>query len=267
MGYALKGKIILITGASAGIGRACAMEFARAGATVVAAARSLEKLQALATEIGEDRVMPIEMDVTTAEDRTRALAAVKERFGRLDVLVNNAGWASFSTFWSMPDEHVQRMLALNLLAPIVLTRMVLPEMIERGSGQIVNIASVVGFQAIPRMTTYSATKAALVSISTGLRMELARTGVDVILVAPGSTRTDFFETAGQVDAKAERLASTLYPAERVARTVVRACRRQKSETILTAGGIAISYVRRFSRRLADCIMRQVAKSAMPLKKD
>jgi hypothetical protein len=163
----------------------------------------------------------------------------------------------------MPYEHLDRMLAINLVGPVAMIQAVLPQMLERGSGQIINISSVVGYQAIPRMTLYSATKSALTSLSTGLRMELAGTGVDVLLVAPGSTNTRFFKSAATVDAKAERLSETLYSPERVARAVVRSSHRRRREVTLTSAGRAITCIRRVSHRLADTIMYRVARSAMP----
>ncbi len=193
MTYQLKDRVVFITGASGGIGRACAVEYHRAGCRVVATARSYDKLVELSRELGEDRVFPIQLDVTDAAEREPALQKAREHFGGIDVLVNNAGWASFATVQKTPPAHVDRMLALNFTAPIAMTQAVLPEMIERGSGQIVSISSVVGHQAILRMTIYSATKSALIGLSTGLRMDLRGAGVDVLLISPGSTRTDFFD--------------------------------------------------------------------------
>jgi len=261
--YQLTDRVVVITGASGGIGRACAVAFVRADAKVVAAARSKDKLDALAQELGQDRVEPVPADVTDPAARAALLERARERFGRVDVLVNNAGWASFASVATTPQEHVDRMLALNLAAPIALTQAVLPEMTARGHGQIINISSVVGAQAIPRMTVYSATKAALTSFSTGLRMELRGTGVDVINVAPGSTRTDFFDAAAAVDVKAARFAKTQYSPERVARAIVKASRRRRREVVLTADGIAIAIIRRLSHHLADGIMYRVAQWGMP----
>ncbi len=266
MRYSLKDRVVFITGGSGGIGRACAVEFHRAGSLVVAAARSFDKLKELASELGEERVLPVAMDVTDTEQREEALKAARERFGPIDVLVNNAGWASFASVLRTPGEHVERMLALNLAAPIAMIQAVLPEMLERGSGQIVNISSVVGNQAIPRMTVYSATKAALTSLSTGLRMELRNTGVDVVLVAPGSTNTEFFTSAASVDVKAVRFAKNQNSPEGVARAIVRASRRRQAEVTLTMEAKAISVIRRFSHRLADAIMYHVAKRSMPAAK-
>lgn len=259
----MRDKVVFITGASGGIGRACAVAFHAAGARVVATARSLDKLEELANELGGERIEPIALDVTVAEQRVEALRQARQRFGAIDVLINNAGWASFGSVQKMPPEHVERMLALNFAAPIAMTQAVLPEMFQRGSGQIINISSVVGMQAIPRMTVYSATKAALTGFSTGLRMELRGTGVDVINIAPSSTRTAFFEVAAVVDVKTVRLAKTQYTPERVARAVVRASRRRSREVTLSVEGNAIVLIRRFSHRLADAIMCRVAKHGMP----
>lgn len=263
MPYELEGRVVLITGASSGIGRACAVEYHRAGCRILATARSLDKLEALATELGGERIVPVVMDVTDPIEREIALRVAYERFGHIDILVNNAGWASFTSVLRMPDEHLDRMISLNFAAPIAMIRAVLPEMLERGSGQIVNISSVVGYQTIPRMTVYSATKAALTSLTTGLRMELKGTGVDVLLVAPGSTDTSFFQTAATVDARAERVARTKYSPQRVARAVVLSSRRRRREVTLTAEGKLITLIRRFSHRAADAIMCRVARSAMP----
>lgn len=266
MRYDLKDRVVFITGASSGIGRACAVEYHRAGSRVVVAARSLDKLETLVDELGGDRAVPIQMDVTDALQRQAALCFARERFGSIDVLVNNAGWASFGSVLRMPDEHIERMLAVNFGGPVALIQAVLPEMLKRGSGQIVNISSVVGSQAIPRMTVYSATKAAISALSTGLRMELRKTGVDVLLVAPGSTRTPFFEAAASVDIQPVRFARTQYTPQRVARAVVRSSRRRRPEVTLTLEGKLITLIRRLSHRLADAIMYQVAKRSMPVSK-
>lgn len=263
MSYDLRDRVVFITGASSGIGRACAIEYHRAGSRVMAAARSLDKLQALADELGGDRIAPVAMDVTDPAGRKKALEITRERFGPIDVLVNNAGWASFASVLGTPTEHLERMLAINFCGPIALIQAVLPEMLERRSGQIVNVSSVVGHQAIPRMTVYCATKSALNALSTGLRMELKGSGVDVLLVAPGSTNTEFFKSAATVDATATRLAHTQYSPQRVARAVLSSSRSRRAEVTLTAEGKAIAIIRRVSHRLADAIMYQVAKRSMP----
>lgn len=263
MGYDLADKVVFITGASSGIGAACAEAFVAAGARVVATARRIEPLNELARRLGASRVLPLAMDVTDAAQREAALLAAEERFGPVEVLVNNAGWASFGTLLDMPLANVRTMLELNVLAPVAMCKRVLPGMLARRGGQIINIASVVGYQPIPRMTVYGATKAFVLNFSTGLRMELHGSGVDVISVAPGSTRTPFFENAANVNVRPVRLARTQYSPQRVARAVVSASRRRRREVVLSAEGNTIALFRRVSHRVADAIMVRFARFAMP----
>ncbi len=263
MRYSLRDKVVLITGASGGIGRACAVEFHRQGALVAAAARSFDKLEALAQEAGGDRIFPLHLDVTDEAQRASAMAAIRAKWGRIDVLVNNAGWASFGAMLTLPLEDAERMLRLNFLAPIALTQAVLPEMIARGSGQIINISSVVGNQPIARMSVYGATKAALSSLTAGLRMELRGTGVDVLLVSPSSTATGFFDAASMVNVSAVRMADSQYTPVRVARAVIASSIRRRREVTLSVEGKAITAIRRISHRLADAIMYRVARKSMP----
>jgi len=263
MRYEPKDRVVFITGASSGIGRACANEFHRAGSRVVAVARSTEKLRSLEVELGGARLLTAVADVTDVSQRDAALSLARNRFGSIDVLVNNAGWASYGSVRRMPPGDVESMLALNFSAPVALIQAVLPEMLGRGSGQIINISSVVGYQPMPRMAVYCATKAALNALTTSLRLELRGTGVDVILVAPGSTRTGFFESARQIDTKAVRQSEKQQSPEQVARAVLRSSRSRRKEVILTPQGKLICMLRRISSRLADQILFQVSKKSMP----
>lgn len=261
--YVLKDKVVWITGASSGIGWACVEAFVAAGARVAASARRTDRLTELAGQLGRDRVTPVPLDVTDADGRRAAHDEIRAALGAVDVLINNAGWAGFGRVVAQPSADLRRMIELNVLAPVELARIVLPDMLSRRHGQVINIASVVGYQSIPRMTVYSATKAFLLSFSTGLRMEIAGSGVDVISVAPGSTRTPFFENASNVNVRPVRLARTQYSPQRVARAVVRASRARRREVILSAEGITIAGIRRLSHRLADAIMLRFARFAMP----
>lgn len=263
MSYDLTNRVVFITGASRGIGRACAIEFHRAGAKVIAAARSLDDLEKLAGELGHDRILPVAMDVTRPDQRAQAIQTATDRMGAIDVLVNNAGWACFSSVLRLPQDYFDRMIAVNLAGPVGLIQLVIEQMVARGSGQIINISSVVGYQPIPRMTVYSATKSAVNGLTTGLRMELRGTGVDVLLVAPGSTDTPFFDSAVSVDVRAVRLAQNQHSAQSVARAIVRSSRRRRKEITLTPEGKLIVAIRRVSHRMADAIIYRVSKRAMP----
>ena len=261
--FDLEHRVVLITGGSGGIGRACAVEFHHAGCRVAVVARTAGKLEELRATLGEDRVEAVCADVTDPNQRSRAVAAVRARFGAIDVLVNNAGWAGYGPLASLPYEYGRRMLATNFEAPLALIQSVLPDMLARRSGQIVNISSVVAIQPMPRMAVYSATKAALTALSTSLRLELRGSGVDCILVSPGSTKTGFFDAAAQIQTQAVRYSRFQQSPEHVARAVVRACRRRKREVTLSPEGKLIALIRRFSHRFADGIVARVGERTMP----
>lgn len=263
MRFDLKDNVVLITGASSGIGRACAEAFASVGARLALVARRAEPMHELARSLPGGRAIVVPADLTAPQQRADAVARVLDACGRIDVLLNNAGWAGFGDVVGLDDDHVRRMIELNVVAPVAMVRLVLPAMIARRSGQIINVASIVGYQPIPRMTVYSATKAFVLSFSAGLRMELAGTGVDVISVAPGSTRTPFFENAANTGVRAVRLASTQYTPQRVARAIVRASVHRRREVLLSASGRLIAAIRRCSHRAADAIMLRFARFAMP----
>ncbi|WP_407539397.1 SDR family NAD(P)-dependent oxidoreductase [Deinococcus radiomollis] len=185
--------VVLLTGASSGIGEATARHLATLGYALVLTARRAELLGRLADELGAagTPVLTVAADVSDQRDRLRLVQAALERFGRIDALINNAGISiAQGHWWDAPDPL--RVLDVNLLAPIELTRLVLPAMLERGSGSVVNIGSVAGRVATHGM--YSASKFGLRGFSLSLRREVLHTGVAVSLVSPGFIRTPL--TAG-----------------------------------------------------------------------
>jgi short-subunit dehydrogenase len=214
----LRDRTAVVTGASSGIGTETVRALADRGARVVATARREDRLEALADEI--PGVIPVAADVTDPAGRARIAAQA----GQVDVLVNNAGIGYFGMVEQMTAEDVERLFEVNVLAAIALTRDVLPGMLERGRGAIVNVSSVGAFVAVPPLTVYSATKFALQGFSEGLRREVAGQGVSVHTVNPGLTRSEFVVAA-------QGAASTLVqagfnaaglPAWTVANAVVRA---------------------------------------------
>jgi NADP-dependent 3-hydroxy acid dehydrogenase YdfG len=187
----LDGRTILVTGASSGIGRAIALDLAEAGARVVAVARNEDALAALAAEAPNVTASPC--DLADAEART----ALLDGLGPLDAVVNNAGTAWIGNLTDMGDDDVARVLTLNLEVVIAICRHVLPTMLERDDGHIVNVGSILGFAPGPPLTVYSATKAAVHAFTEGLRREVVDTGVKVSLVAPGPVKgTDALDGAG-----------------------------------------------------------------------
>src|ERR1041385_2317866 len=213
----LKGKTVLITGASSGIGRAAAVELARRGADLVIGARRAEPLETVAAECRALGVActPVAADVTNRDDCARLVAAAP----RIDVLVNNAGFAVFDAIESAKPEDLEAMMQTDYFGTVWCTQAVLPQMLARGDGAIVNVASIAGIMGYARMGGYCAAKFAVIGFSEALRDEVIGRGVRVQLVCPGTTNTDFFVKAerGKMPG-ASRLILAVKPA-RVARVV------------------------------------------------
>ncbi|MHC4893614.1 MAG: SDR family NAD(P)-dependent oxidoreductase [Planctomycetota bacterium] len=216
---------VLITGASAGIGRALAQRFALDGARLVLVARREERLRELAVElIGQGAPQPVVLpwDLGAAGSGERLAEHLKERGLRVDVLVNNAGFGLHEAFVEHPPERLGSMLALNVEALTLLTHRLLPAMLERGRGGVLNVASTAAFQPGPGMSAYFATKAYVLALSEGLHEELRGSGVTCTALCPGATSTEFLEVAGLPATRAFRLVAQ--SPEAVARSGHRAFR-------------------------------------------
>ena len=182
----LDGRVAVVTGASSGLGDRFVRVLHAAGATVVAAARRADRLDKLAAELGE-RVLPVACDVAVAEDRERLVGTTLEQLGRIDVLVNNAGTGVTVPAEDEPLEAWQQVLDVNLTGLFGLTQLAARHMLERGSGSIVNVASILGLVASAPITqaSYSASKGAVVNLTRELGCQWARRGVRVNAIAPG----------------------------------------------------------------------------------
>lgn len=191
-------RVVLITGASEGIGAACAAEFARSGARLVLTSRSESGLHKAAAAAGvkaegdgEKAALIVPGDITNDGDRRRIVERAIERFGAVDILINNAGLGLYAPAWNVPMEEARRLMEINFFAPLALTQLVAPHMRERRTGFIVNIGSIAGKVTLPWMTLYSVSKYALGSLTEGLRMELRASGVRTMIVCPGYVKTAF----------------------------------------------------------------------------
>lgn len=230
----LSNQVAVITGASEGIGAAIARRFAGDGARVVLAARSEEKLEALAEELGSERALAVPTDVTDAEQVKRLMARTREHFGGLDILVNNAGVGLYASVAEMAWADFEQMWKVNFFGVVRCIREALPDLRER-RGMVVNISSVAGKLAIPYLTGYCASKFALNAFSTGLRMELAQAGVRVVVVCPGTVRTPFHQSAFRSNRLPEVFAQRSrggISAERVAAATLRAVVRERREVVV-----------------------------------
>ena len=188
-------KIVFITGASSGIGAACAKKFAQAGYDLVLNARSEDKLRPLLEELAQSysiQVCPLIFDVRDRKAAQQAIDSLPEGFKAIDVLVNNAGLAlGMDKEYEGIEENYDTMIDTNITALLMITRMVVPGMVERGRGHIINIGSVAGDAAYPGGSVYCATKAAVKVLSDGLRMDLVHTPLRVTNVKPGLVETNF----------------------------------------------------------------------------
>lgn len=193
----LANQVVIVTGASAGIGEATARRLARGGAKVVITARRQDRLDALARELDPTgaKVLAIAGDITSDADRRKLVDAALAKFGRIDALVNNAGYGTRGPVEIVPVDLIRKNYETNLFSLVALTQLVLPAMRERRSGCIVNIGSVAGKIARPLSSVYDSTKHALEALTDGLRGELKPFGVRVSLIRPGFILTEFVDVA------------------------------------------------------------------------
>ena len=222
----IAGSTALVTGASSGIGRAVAIALATAGAQVVGLGRDMPALRSLAETSG---ITVLQVDLGPADELQHFVAHSLPDLPPVDILVNCAGSGRYGPLAEHSAEDIDRLLDVNVRAPIALTKAVLPGMRQRGRGRVVNVASIAGRLGVPHETVYSASKGALAVFSRALDAELAGSGVGVTVVLPGVVHTSFFERRG---ARYDRAWPRPLPPERVARTIVRAITREQSEVVV-----------------------------------
>jgi uncharacterized protein len=195
-----QGQTALITGASGGLGATFAQELASRGMNTILVARSTDKLQNLASELTakyQQRNNFIALDLVPAGAAATLANKVAEKGLQVDLLVNNAGFATYGNFETIELQRDRDQVLLNIATLVDLCHIFIPQMLERKSGSIINLASVVGFQPVPYMTVYAASKAFVLSFSEGLWAEYGDRGIRVLALCPGATATSFHEVAGQ----------------------------------------------------------------------
>jgi short-subunit dehydrogenase len=255
----LDGKVVLITGASEGIGAACAADFAAAGARLSLTARSAEGL----ARAGGTGALITAGDLTFAETRRRVVDRTLERFGAIDLLLNNAGVGLYGHSWSVPMEDVRQIMELNFFALLGMIQLVAPHMRNRHSGMIVNVSSIGGKIPLPWATLYSASKYAVTALTEGLRMELRADGVKTMLACPGYVTTGFQQhaLAGQAPDGVLRARRRAITAEECARAIRRGVERG-ARTIMAprAGWMLVALARMFPS-LVEARMAEMNGSA------
>jgi hypothetical protein len=253
----LKGKTVVITGASSGIGRATALEFAERGAKLVIAARRgepLDEVARLCRERGAECTAVV-ADVSKREDCQRLMDSA----GGVDILVNNAGFAVFDAIENANPDDLEEMMQTNYFGAVWCTQAALPGMLARGEGVIVNLASIAGLMGYARMGGYCATKFAMIGFSEALRDEVIGRGVRVAMVCPGTTETNFFIKAerGKMPG-ASRLILGVKP-ERVAKAIRAAAEDPRYRRILPPAATLFIRMKELFPRFAHLLMRRVSR--------
>jgi short-subunit dehydrogenase len=237
-----KDKTVVITGGSEGCGAAAARLFAEAGANLMLVARGRRKLEAIADELRDlTRVEIFPMDVADIDACVDVFKKTAFEFGRIDILVNNAGFHQRGPFETIAAEDHARMVDVNLRAPIMMTRVVLPYVQEAGGGAIINVGSLAGWQPLPDQVTYSATKAGLRTFTYALFEELRDTRIKVAMVSPGPLNTGFIMS--NLDTVADlTMSQPITTAEEVAQAILDLCGNRQREIAMPTVSVALSRV-------------------------
>ena len=256
-------KVVIVTGASSGIGLETALAFARAGARVVLAARTQAKLQEVVDAHPDlrERLRVVPADVTKDEDVRRLVATTIAQLGRVDILVNNAGIGMRASIAETPPDDARSLMEVNFHGPLRCIQAVLPHMRQQGAGQIVNVGSILSVVVAARNGVYCASKFALLAMSDTLRMELHGTGIEVISVLPAYTDTPFFDNMYRYGNVARMSPFQGQHPAKVARAILRGCARHKRQVVLTVSSRIAIVLRRLSPRLLDFIVRQTGHRA------
>jgi short-subunit dehydrogenase len=256
-------RVVAITGASAGIGRATALRLAGEGHRLVLCARRADRLQSLAREIESigGRALPVVADVTRADDMQRLVAQALSAFDQLDAMMCNAGFGIAGTIDAVSPEQMRRILDVNLFGTYLAARAALPVFRRQGCGHLIVISSIVGKRGVPYLGAYSATKFGQVGLAECLRAELVGSKIHVSIVFPVSTETEFFEVMSrETGAPVERAYGPRQTADRVAEAISRALRHPVPEVFpyvqsralvllnTLAPGVCDRVVKRFGRK-------------------
>jgi NADP-dependent 3-hydroxy acid dehydrogenase YdfG len=255
-------RVVAITGASAGIGRATALRLARDGAAIVACARRADRLDALAVEIAAagGQALPVVADVTSENDMERLVARAMAGFGRLDVMMCNAGFGTAGTIDDIPPPQMRKLVDVNYFGTYYAVRAALPIFRRQGQGHVIVISSIVGKRGVPYMGAYSATKFAQVGLAECLRSELTGSDIHVSVVFPISTQTEFADVMARESGETTEARGPRQNADQVADAIARAIARPVPEVYpyrkarglvllnAVAPGVCDRFVKKFGRK-------------------
>jgi short-subunit dehydrogenase len=249
-----KDAVAIVTGASSGIGRCLCELLVAQHATVIAVARREDRIEQLTGAL-KGRLIPVVGDITDADVRERIVeTAASIRDGEVDLLVNNAGIGAIGPFVEATPERLRRVMEVNFFAPVELARKTLPLLRKGRAAVLCNIVSVLGHRAVPNKSEYCASKFALHGWSDSLRAELAGDSIQVTLVSPSTTKSEFFDALIETDAGQSSPGIGSWTPQRVARTTLAAIRARRSEVICSLSGKVLVYSDRLSPPLMNAIL-------------
>lgn len=263
MGKYLGGHVVIITGASSGIGRETALHFAREKARVVLVARRQERLQDLEREIhglGAE-VLSIPTDVAQRDQVEAMVQQTLQRLGRVDVLVNNAGTGLIALVEETTPEDMEAILKVNFLGAFYGIHAVLPVMQKQASGHIINVSSIIGKRGVPLYGAYCASKFALLGLSESLRMELKNTRIEISVICPVGTATEFHDAAKDPRGRKLGPKPPVQTPAHVARAIIRCAKSPRPEMIVYPPARLLVVLSALSPRLGDWVWSMVSSKA------
>jgi len=258
-------RVIAITGASAGIGRATALRLARTGASVVICARRADRLDAVAEEIAAagGQALAFAGDVTRAADMDALVARALERFGRLDVMMCNAGFGIAGAIDDIAPDQMRKLMDINYLGTYHATRAALPLFRRQGSGHLIVVSSIVGKRGVPYMGAYAATKFAQIGLAECLRSELLGSGIHLSVVCPVSTETEFFEVMSRETGTAiTRAHGPSQHVDAVAEAIARAIDRPVPEVYPHAASRALVILNALAPGVCDRVVKRFGRKPL-----
>lgn len=251
----MKNKVVVITGASSGIGRALAFEFASRGAKLVLAARRIDRLQELEKELPNTEILSVQADVSVEDDCRNLIEQAVQRFGAIDVLINNAGISMRALFSELDLSVMKRLMDVNFWGTVYCTKYAMPSLLK-SKGSVVGVISIAGYIGLPGRTGYSASKYAIRGFLDALRTENLKTGLHVLVAAPGFTASEVRQVAltasGTQQGETPRDESKMMSSEECARHIANATVKRKRELILTfTEGKLTVFLGKFMPKLLD----------------
>lgn len=261
----LGGKVVIVTGASSGIGKACAFEFARRGSKIVLAARNIEQLRNATRELSDKgyEASYVQTDVSLEEDCKRLIGETLNKYGRIDVLINNAGISMRAMFNELNLDVLKTLMDTNYWGMVYCTKYALPHLLKE-KGVLIGVSSISALTPLPGRTGYCASKFAFNGFLSTLRLEHYKDGLNVLIVHPGFTSSNIRSNAlngnGEIQKESPRNEDKMMPAEEVARRIVVATNKGSRELILTSQGKWLVFLYKFFPSILDRIIyKQMAR--------